>query len=102
MSRLLSALMGGLGRCSGCRPAPGVSAAAWASPTVRAGGGSGYAAAVGAVAALLAGSAPTSAEPVTLGGITFSDERGGFVIRGGRGSGTVEDPFVVVEEIDDD
>ena len=42
-----------------------------------------------------------SAEPVTLGGVTFSDERGGFTIRSASGSGTYEDPFLVVEEITD-
>ena len=92
--------MGVLVRCSGSRPAPGGSATASADATGRHGDGSGYVA--GAIAAFLVGAGPASAEPVTLGGITFSDERCGFVIRGGRGSGTVEDPFVVVEEIDDD
>ena len=39
------------------------------------------------------------AEPVTLSGITFSDEFGGFVILEGRGSGSPEDPFVIVEQV---
>jgi hypothetical protein len=42
-----------------------------------------------------------SAEPVTLGGITFSDEHGGFTIRSASGSGTYDDPFLLVEEITD-
>ena len=43
----------------------------------------------------------SSADPVTLSGVTFSDERGGFVIRSASGSGTYDDPFLVVEEITD-
>lgn len=42
------------------------------------------------------------AEPVTLGRVTFSDELGGVVLRGGWGAGTAADPFVLVEEITDD
>ncbi len=42
---------------------------------------------------------PAVAAPVTLEGLTFSDEEGGFVILEGRGRGTPEDPFVLVEEI---
>jgi hypothetical protein len=41
------------------------------------------------------------AEPVTLNGITFSDELGGVVLRGGWGSGRLDDPFVLIEEITD-
>jgi len=56
--------------------------------------------------ALAAGAAApgtvTRAEPVTLAGITFSDELGGFEILEGRGRGTPEDPFVVVERITGD
>jgi hypothetical protein len=44
---------------------------------------------------------PARAEPVTLGGVTFSDELGGFRILSGSGSGTPQDPFVIVEEITD-
>lgn len=43
--------------------------------------------------------ATATAEPVTLSGITFSDELGGFEIVDGRGSGTLGDPFVIVERI---
>lgn len=42
---------------------------------------------------------PSRAEPVTLSGITFSDELGGFAILEGRGSGSLEDPFVIVEQV---
>jgi len=44
---------------------------------------------------------PVLGAPVTLDGVTFSDERGGFVIRDGRGRGTPDDPFVLREEIFD-
>ena len=40
-----------------------------------------------------------AAEPVTIRGLTFSDEQGGFRIRDGWGSGSLEDPIVIVEEI---
>ena len=44
--------------------------------------------------------APTArAEPVTLDGLTFSDEFGGVEIMEGWGTGTLDDPFVLVEEI---
>lgn len=46
--------------------------------------------------------APAAAAPVSLGGITFSDELGGVVLHGGRGTGTSADPFVLVEDINDD
>jgi hypothetical protein len=39
---------------------------------------------------------------VTLNGITFSDELGGVVIHKGWGRGSIEDPYVLVEEITDD
>ncbi len=42
------------------------------------------------------------AEPITLNGITFSDEIGGFVLVDGWGSGTLDDPFVIVEQVTDD
>ena len=50
----------------------------------------------------LVGTGPAGAEPVTLSGITFSDELGGIVIRAGAGKGTSDDPFVLHEEINDD
>ncbi len=43
--------------------------------------------------------AVAAAQPATVGGVTFSDERGGFVILDASGGGTLADPFVVVEEI---
>jgi len=57
-----------------------------------------------AVALAAAGpvAAPAAADPVTLEGITFSDELGGFEIVEGRGRGSPEDPFVVVERITGD
>jgi hypothetical protein len=39
------------------------------------------------------------AEPITLHGLTFSDELGGIRLEQGWGSGSLEDPFVLVEEI---
>jgi hypothetical protein len=56
------------------------------------------------VLAALAAGAPVgsaAADPVTLSGITFSDERGGFVIHSASGQGTYEEPFVISEEITD-
>ncbi len=50
-----------------------------------------------ALAALAAVAA--RAEPITLQGVNFSDELGGFVLLGGSGSGTPADPFVVLERI---
>ena len=56
-------------------------------------------------AALAGGAAAAAesagAEPVARDGVTFSDERGGFVIHSVSGEGTYENPFVVVEEITD-
>jgi hypothetical protein len=43
--------------------------------------------------------APARAEPVSLAGVTFSDELGGFRILAGSGAGTPQDPFVIVEEV---
>ena len=53
----------------------------------------------GLVGALLLGAGGAGAAPVKLEGLTFSDEEGGFVIRGGSGLGTVEKPFVIQEDI---
>jgi hypothetical protein len=39
------------------------------------------------------------AAPLTLEGITFSDELGGVEIKDGWGTGTIDDPFVLVEDI---
>lgn len=60
--------------------------------------------AVAIVAAALAGlasGAGAMAGTFAAGGLTFSDELGGFVLLGVSGSGTLEDPFVVVEEVTD-
>ena len=57
------------------------------------------------VLALLAGSlgAPSAlGAPVTVEGITFSDERGDFTILKVTGTGTLEDPFVVLEDVTGD
>ena len=40
-----------------------------------------------------------AAQPMTVNGVTFSDEYGGFTIAAVSGSGSTDDPFVVVEEI---
>jgi hypothetical protein len=58
---------------------------------------------LGAAALVLCGFAcgAAQAEPVTLHGLTFSDELGGFEIKQVSGSGTLADPFVLVEEIFD-
>jgi hypothetical protein len=52
--------------------------------------------------ALSAGVAAARAEPVTVDGITFSDELGGFTIDKVTGHGTTQDPFIVVEEVTGD
>jgi hypothetical protein len=44
-------------------------------------------------------SAPLAAAELELGGLTFSDELGGIELQAGWGSGTLEDPFVLVESI---
>ncbi|MGP1396497.1 MAG: hypothetical protein ACTS3R_13375 [Inquilinaceae bacterium] len=54
------------------------------------------------VVALGLAALPAAAEPITLAGITFSDELGGFELLSGTGSGTRADPFVLVERVDDD
>jgi hypothetical protein len=43
-----------------------------------------------------------AAEPVTLDSLTFSDELGGVRLERGWGSGSLDDPFVLVEEITSD
>ena len=40
-----------------------------------------------------------AAQPMSVSGVTFSDEYGGFTIAAASGSGSLEDPFIVVEEI---
>lgn len=50
---------------------------------------------------LLAALAATTVEakPFTLEGLTFSDELGDFEIVAASGTGTLDDPFVIVEEV---
>lgn len=55
-----------------------------------------------AAAALVLPAEPVWTAPITLGGLTFSDELGGVVLHAGWGSGTSDDPFVLVEEINDE
>ena len=43
-------------------------------------------------------SPPALAAPVSLGGLIFSDELGGFDIVAASGSGSLEDPFVLTED----
>jgi hypothetical protein len=42
---------------------------------------------------------PATAAPITVEGITFSDEQGGFSLRRVTGTGSLADPFVVVEDV---
>jgi len=42
---------------------------------------------------------PARAGPVSLAGLTFSDELGGFEIVKGSGTGSLADPFVLVEDL---
>lgn len=56
----------------------------------------------GALLALWLGlSQPVAADVFHAGGLSFSDELGGFRILGVTGAGRLEDPFVVVEEVID-
>jgi hypothetical protein len=52
-----------------------------------------------ALAAGLGLAAAAGADPVVLEGLTFSDELGGMKIVEARGRGSLEDPFVLVEEL---
>jgi hypothetical protein len=47
----------------------------------------------------LVGALATNADPMSAGDLSFSDELGGFRILSATGSGSTEDPFVVVEEV---
>ena len=51
------------------------------------------------VVASLGFTGPALGEPVVLDGITFSDSAGGFEIVDAWGTGTLEDPFTLVERI---
>jgi hypothetical protein len=50
----------------------------------------------------IAAASGVGAEPITLDGLTFSDELGGVRLERGWGSGSLDDPFVLVEEITSD
>jgi hypothetical protein len=52
-----------------------------------------------AIALLVLLAAPAGAVTITVAGLTFSDEYGGFNLVSVSGAGTREDPFVVVEEV---
>ncbi len=54
---------------------------------------------IAACGAILMVAGPGVAQPMTTGGITFSDAGGGFTIVAASGSGSKDDPFIVVEEI---
>jgi hypothetical protein len=76
----------------GLRPSSAVRAPAWA--------GIALAGTLAGGLVLAAWLAPAvRAEPLTLDGLTFSDEFGGVEIVDGWGTGTLDDPFVLVEEI---
>ncbi|MEM7222605.1 MAG: hypothetical protein AAF495_06480 [Pseudomonadota bacterium] len=55
---------------------------------------------LGALIALAPGG-QAAAEPLETGGFSFSDEQGGFRLVSVSGSGTTDDPIVLVEEIFD-
>jgi hypothetical protein len=55
-----------------------------------------------AVGCGIAATGGAGAEPITLSGLTFSDELGGVRLERGWGSGLLDDPFVLVEEITGD
>lgn len=63
--------------------------------------GAWLAATVAAGVATVGSAAPAPAGTFSAGGLTFSDELGGFVLLGVSGNGTLDDPFVVVEEVKD-
>jgi len=47
----------------------------------------------------LAAASPATAAPITVEGVTFSDERGDFTLLDVTGTGSLTDPFVVVEDV---
>ena len=54
------------------------------------------------VSLAVVGARTAEAEPITLAGLTFSDELGGVRLERGWGSGSLDDPIVLVEEITGD
>jgi hypothetical protein len=51
------------------------------------------------IAVLLVPAEKAWAASLTVDGVTFSDELGGFVLEGVTGSGSMDDPFVVIERM---
>ncbi len=47
-------------------------------------------------------SSGAQAQPITLEGVTFDDRLGGVVLHSGSGTGSIDDPFVLVEDILED
>jgi hypothetical protein len=47
----------------------------------------------------LLGGAPAIAAEITQSGLSFSDEEGGFTLKSVTGSGSLDDPFIVREEV---
>jgi hypothetical protein len=47
----------------------------------------------------LAAASPATAASITVEGVTFSDERGDFILLDVTGTGSLTDPFVVVEDV---
>ncbi len=54
---------------------------------------------IGGIATGLLFAVSANAAPITLNGITFSEETGAFTIDGGSGTGTEADPFVIQETV---
>lgn len=52
-----------------------------------------------AIAAAGLFAAAVAAQPMTVDGVTFGDDFGGFRITAASGNGTLEDPFIVVEDV---
>jgi hypothetical protein len=50
----------------------------------------------------LCAAGPTLAGPITLEGVTFDDRLGGVLLHSGSGTGSLDDPFVLVEDILED
>jgi hypothetical protein len=69
-------------------------------PPARRPAGAGLLTAALVLALLAAGAA--RAEPLAAGGLTFSDELGGLQVKSASGSGSLDDPFVVAEDILDE
>lgn len=55
----------------------------------------------GLLVAVMTGGTPASATVIEAGGFSFSDEMGGFRILSASGSGSLDDPIVVIEELEE-